>query len=387
MIKGNLRLDNVVERLKKTDGFVIFGAGEVGRRLCIRLLYAYEIRPVCFWDNNAKNIGDKLFGIPVTKPHKPVDDYIIIVCSGGKGNRSSMLEELGSLNIGRSKTMVFDEQEYLSCLDEDTYASEIQVFYYNRFGRWIDWIHPKRYTEKANILKLDIGKKTFVTRLADKYMVREWVAEVIGRQYLVKNYGVFSDPEDLPIDTLPDAFVLKTNHASGRNIIVKNKSEFDFGQAKKQLAAWLTDNYGFANMQLQYKGIKPVIICEEYLEGVGEDVCEYDIMCFHGEPYYIGCLKASHRKNARMAFYDSDWNMQPFSIGWKKDDEFSPRPDNLIELLDLSRALSKDFEHVRVDWYNMPDGRILFGELTFQTWGGLRPVIPDEYDYVLGELF
>lgn len=42
--------------------------------------------------------------------------------------------------------------------------------------------------------------------------------------------------------------------------------------------------------------------------------------------------------------------------------------------------------NVRVDWYIMPDGRILFREMTFQTWGGMMRFTPEKYDKILGDL-
>ena len=78
--------------------------------------------------------------------------------------------------------------------------------------------------------------------------------------------------------------------------------------------------------------------------------------------------------------------MQPFSYGYPKDEEEAPRPEKLDEILDLSRTLCKQFKHVRVDWYNMPDGRVLFGEMTFATWAGLAKFIPEEYDMIFGKL-
>ena len=55
-------------------------------------------------------------------------------------------------------------------------------------------------------------------------------------------------------------------------------------------------------------------------------------------------------------------------------------------MLEICRILSKDFEHVRVDLYNLPDGRVLFGEITFTTWGGLMKWVPEEQDAIFGNL-
>ena len=78
--------------------------------------------------------------------------------------------------------------------------------------------------------------------------------------------------------------------------------------------------------------------------------------------------------------------MQEFSFGYPKDPVIAPKPEKLNEMLELSTVLCKDFEHVRVDWYNLPDGRVLFGEMTFTSWSGLRRFKPDKYDDIFGKL-
>ena len=130
----------------------------------------------------------------------------------------------------------------------------------------------------------------------------------------------------------------------------------------------------------------PKIICEEYLEGLADYIYDYNIYCFHGEPMYIWCIKGSHKPECQASFYNKKWEMQEFSYGYPKDPVLAPKPAGLEEMLELSRILCRDFEHIRVDWYNLPDGRVLFGEMTFSTWSGLMHFIPEEYDEIFGKL-
>ena len=51
-------------------------------------------------------------------------------------------------------------------------------------------------------------------------------------------------------------------------------------------------------------------------------------------------------------------------------DELIPKPKNLEQMLEIAQKLSKPFPVVRVDLYNL-DGRIVFGEMTFTSLGGL----------------
>ncbi len=55
-------------------------------------------------------------------------------------------------------------------------------------------------------------------------------------------------------------------------------------------------------------------------------------------------------------------------------------------MIDLTCKLCKDFTHVRVDWFLLPEGDIKFGEMSFSSWSGLKRFSPKEYDYEFGRL-
>ena len=53
-------------------------------------------------------------------------------------------------------------------------------------------------------------------------------------------------------------------------------------------------------------------------------------------------------------------------------------------MIDYARRLSKDFPQVRVDFYEIDD-RLVFGELTFSSNGGVQSNYKKEYIRSLGE--
>lgn len=273
-------------------------------------------------------------------------------------------------------------EQFKSILDDKEYLKG--QFKY-RFGYDLDFDNPKTYNEKINVDKLG-NRDPFKTRLADKYLVKEWVKEKIGEKHVTKLYGVWDDANDIDFNVLPSSFALKVNNASDRNIIVKDKNCIDQDQVRKQLNEWMRINFAYYGRELQYKGIVPKVLCEEYLEGLADNVYDYNVFCFHGEPEYIWCIKGSHKPDCQASFYNKQWEMQPFSYGYPKDNVLAPKPEKLDEMLELTRVLCKDFPHVRVDWYIMPDGRVLFGEMTFSTWSGFQHFVPEEYDAYFGSL-
>ena len=46
--------------------------------------------------------------------------------------------------------------------------------------------------------------------------------------------------------------------------------------------------------------------------------------------------------------------------------------------------MAKDTFHVRVDFY-LIDGKLVFGENTFFSWGGFMDFVPQEWDLILGQ--
>jgi hypothetical protein len=381
-------LSYVINRAIEAEKTVIVGAGGRGQELLTHLMGNDSIKIEAFFDNNENITGKMIQNVKITRPYKAEGMCIYIIAVDQEKSRKEFYLQLVKLGIEQGNIVIyyyFKDYDYRSSLCEKDYEDEIKSMYYEKFGKPINWQKPETYNEKINWEKINI-KDERRTRLADKYLVREWIKEQIGEKYLTQLYGVWDNACDINFDKLPNQFVLKLNNGSGRNIIVKDKSKFNQVEVCQKLNEWREHNFAYNSFELHYKNIIPKIICEEYLEGLAESVYDYNIYCFHGKPEYIWCIKGSHRPGCQASFYNKKWEMQSFSYGYPKDPVLAPRPSKLEEMLKLSETLSKEFEHVRVDWYNLPDGRVLFGEMTFSTWSGLMHFEPEEYDLVFGNL-
>ena len=381
--------ENILEKSKESDYIVVVGASS-GTDVQ-SFLMEHNIMISEYFDNDEIFTGTTVNGINVTKPYKVnLEKVLYIISPKLEKNREELKRQLDSLEIESEHIEIVpaykSDEDKLPHMTEKEMLEEISNIYITEMGKIPNLENPTAYTEKVNAKKIYMGNEK-CTLLADKYLVKEYIKNEVGEQYVVPLFGVWDKAEEIDYDSLPDKFVLKVNNASGRNILVKNKKELNIEETNKKLNAWLKENYGYAGFQLQYRGIQPKIICEEYLDDLAENVYDYQFFCFHGEPKYIWCISRSHRAGCRATFYDLDWNMQPFSFGYPKDDRVAPKPEKLEEMIALSKKLSEGFEHVRVDLYEMPDGRVLFGEMTFQTWGGTRRFYPPKYDYVMGEMF
>ena len=93
---------------------------------------------------------------------------------------------------------------------------------------------PVRYTEKLQYLRLYVYPKwKEVNRCAGRVGVRDYVKEKGYADNLIPIYGVFDHFSDIPFDKLPDRFVMKCSHASGWNILVKDKAKLDLKEEKE----------------------------------------------------------------------------------------------------------------------------------------------------------
>ena len=253
-----------------------------------------------------------------------------------------------------------------------------------RLRRELQLGDPQGYNDKLQWLKL-YWHDPVAIKCADKYEVRQYVADKIGNKYLNVLYGVYESVNEINLDELPKSFVLKATHGSGFNIICKDKTVMDWPKEFRKMRRWLKRNYYWKSREWVYKDIAPRIVCEKYLEEKdAADLRDYKIFCFGGEPKLIQ-VDFDRFKNHRRNIYDFEWNLMDVEIKYPRDASIIiNKPPNIDLLLDLSRKLSQGFPHVRVDFY-LVNGQILFGELTFFHASGRGKFKPEEFELVMGE--
>ena len=267
------------------------------------------------------------------------------------------------------------------------YKQELQTWYQRVTRKYLNLDNPRTFNEKIQWLKL-YDSTPIKTRLADKYLVRDWVKEKIGEQYLIPLLGVYDKFEEIDFEKLPNQFVIKCNHGCAYNIIVKDKTKLDLADVKAKLDKWMSENFAFkCGYELHYRDIKPKIIIEKYIENKGaDDLYDYKFWCFDGKVAYIQFLSERNLSGLKMAFYDKDWVKQTFVYSHPLDTKKIEKPNNLDEMIRLAEILSKGFPHVRVDFYRLNDGTIYFGEMTFTSASGSCKWNEEQINLELGKM-
>ena len=276
--------------------------------------------------------------------------------------------------------------------DPKDYPQLLKDWFTFHTGQPLHLDHPYTYNEKIQWMKL-YDSTPLKTKLADKYLVREYVKETVGEKYLVKLYGVWDSFDEIDFDALPDQFVLKTNHGTGTTVVVRDKKSLDIDALRKKMNDYLSHNYAYmCGLELQYRDIPPKIMAEEYLEEISEngpDLLDYKVHCFDGKAKYFQIIgnRSFADHSANIIMLDLDWkpvdlqyfpNFEPYKVPPK-------RPDNYREMIEVAEKLSKGFSYVRVDLYDI-NGRILLGEMTFTPASGLFTWSNEAANRLLGDM-
>lgn len=264
----------------------------------------------------------------------------------------------------------------------------LQLLYYKHFKKFINFKNPKTFNEKLQWLKL-YNRNPEYTKMVDKYLVREYIAEKIGEEYLIPLLGVWDEPEEIDFSALPNQFVLKWNHDSGSVIICRDKTEFDEQKAVEKLKAMKSHNGFWYGREWPYKNVSPKITAEKYLTDFNGGLRDYKFFIFNGEAKFLYISEGlENHQTAQISFYDFEGNEMKFHRS-----DFSPFsippifPENLQEMKLLGEKLAKEINcpFVRVDFYSVAE-KIYFSEITFFPCSGILPFEPKEWDLKLGKM-
>jgi hypothetical protein len=260
----------------------------------------------------------------------------------------------------------------------------LKLIYWARMGKRLNLDNPVTFNEKLQWLKLH-ERKPIYSKMVDKYEAKEYVASIIGEEYIIPTLGIWDRFEDIDFDKLPNQFVLKCTHDSGGLVICKDKSKLDIEAAKAKIKKSLGTNYYLRGREWPYKNVKPRIIAETYMEDLKtEELKDYKFFCFGGKVQCIA-IHFDRFTDHRCNYYDTNSKIMPFGSAdcppnFKKNINI---PSNMDEMIILAERLANDMLFLRVDFYNV-GGKIFFGEATFYPGAGYMKFMPDEWDSKLG---
>lgn len=265
-------------------------------------------------------------------------------------------------------------------------ALYLRLMYYFQTGKRLHLRHPKTFNEKLQWLKLHDRKPEYTT-MVDKYTAKEYVANIIGKEYIVPTLGVWDSPEEIVWEKLPNQFVLKTTHGGGSKgvVICRDKDKLDKAETIRHLQAAMKHDFYKNFREWPYKNVKPRVIAEEFLSAGSEDngIKDYKFFCFNGVPKYCDVI-AGRESRLTSDHFDMEWKHLPFTFkNLPAAEKIPAKPQNFETMCQLAAKLSIGHPHLRVDFYEVND-KVYFGELTFYSASGFGQFMPEEWDEIWG---
>ena len=291
------------------------------------------------------------------------------------------------------------KRRYYICMKEPVALT--RLLYRMTFGHDPDLEKPQTYNEKVLWLKLFTDTSLW-TLLADKYRVREYVRQRIGRggeSLLNELYAVWDSAAEIDLDSLrnsngerPSSVVLKTNNGCGDVLIVHDIDTANLSAIRRKMHRALHRRFGRKTAEYHYLAIRPCILAERLLPGDpihGGAPVDYKFYCFDGKPRYCQvCYERTTPSHAKKELYDArtweDLGRYVRHTGDAPVRQRIPRPESLDEMLKAAERLSAGFRMVRVDFYEV-EGRPVFGEMTFTPAAGTSMNFTDEFQHILGD--
>lgn len=267
---------------------------------------------------------------------------------------------------------------YPSLLRASDKAARVRIAltYGWRHRRFVHPHRPRRFTDWIQWRKL-YDRDPRMPALADKVAVKRHVAETLGAEWVT--------PTLYEADGLPDAaswtapFVVKSRHGCNQRAFVRTGRE-DWGAIRAAARKWVRGPYGQLLDEWLYRDVPTGVLVEPFI-GAGDALpIDYKIYVFGGR---AACVKVDRdREHGHWrSIHALDWS----PIWAPPGEELLPPPASLKEMIEAAETLSRDFDFVRVDFYEV-DGRPRFGEMTFYPGSGLSP-LPDGLDHWLGSLW
>lgn len=252
--------------------------------------------------------------------------------------------------------------------------------------RWPDLKNPRTFNEKLCWLKLH-RREPEMSVMVDKAQAKDYVRDILGEEYIIPTFGLWERAEDIDFGLLPDRFVMKGTHDSGRVIVCTDKNQLDFDRARQEMQQSLDRDFYAITREWPYKNVPHRIIAEQFIRQSDGGLTDYKFFCFNGHVDCVMVCIDRHLGKPKFYFFDRNWNFLRLNKrGVAAPEGFTlPRPEGMERMFEIASILSKGQPFVRVDLYNV-DGKIYFGELTFYPDGGVDPNILPSTDQRWGDL-
>jgi len=253
---------------------------------------------------------------------------------------------------------------------------------YGNHHYWANLKNPRTFNEHILKDKLSLNRRKY-SDLVDKYLVKNVVKEMIGKQYVIPTFAYIDSLEKLNVSDIRFPCIMKPTHLSGYVKIYMTPEDLDIGEFKNMFSSFGKKNLYDLTGESQYRDLKPGVLFEELLYDPSGDLKDYKFFCFNGRVEAIQ-VDFNRLTNHTRSFYSKGWQNLGFSTMYPLHPDDIDVPVQLAKMLEIAETLSVNHKFMRVDLYNVNE-KIYFGELTFHHGSGYEPFTTYKDDLWLGK--
>lgn len=244
---------------------------------------------------------------------------------------------------------------------------------------------PQTFNEKIN-WRIINDRRTIISEACDKLHMKEMARARVPESELRIPQTFWSGVslKDAPdLTTLP-SWVLKPNHSSGH--VILGPTAVSRAELEERTSSWLRSTPATDLGEWGYGKARPLLLIEERLPAAEAKVpVDYKFFVFDGDVKLIQVNSGRFTDDPHLTFYYPDWRPVPVvHWGWSTFDD--PRPDNLVQMIDIAARLGAGYDCIRVDLYSV-ENQVWFGEYTVYPCGGVTRFVPASFDRTFGQMW
>ncbi len=212
--------------------------------------------------------------------------------------------------------------------------------------------------------------------IADKIAVRGWITERVGGKYLTPLIDICKTTDDLRLEEYPLPYIVKSNHASGQNIFVRERGGED--KTRKQTRKWLQHEYN-RDLEWCYNDIDRSLLVEELLlDDAGETRPDIRFHFFFGELVLVSSDQ-EELGGRNLGYFDKDWEWLKVYACEGIPAVKPEKPKHYDEMVKIGQKLATEFDLIRIDFIDHPD-QVYIGEMTNFHMAGTAMFKPPEFN-------
>ncbi|MEF1184546.1 ATP-grasp fold amidoligase family protein [Vibrio sinaloensis] len=258
----------------------------------------------------------------------------------------------------------------------------IDLLYYRRFGRFVNFDNPVSFSEKLQVRKL-YDRDENLTIAADKIASKDFVKRIATNLYIPETLWIGTNVDDIVFEELPRDYVFKANHTSQTLRIVRSGNHLKLPIMKKLTNNWLKHDQSASLGEWAYKNIPRRVFIEEFLDFDGQAPDDYKFFVYHGRVHFIQ-LDSDRFVDHHRNLYDRDWNDLDVDFSHPRKVPSPSRPTFLNEMIEIAEKIGSNFDFIRVDLY-FYNNQVTFGELTVYPGAGYEKFPSHKLDIDFGK--